>query len=79
MSQFVGGGPAELEQRADVSDADQLVGVSSSLASGFRFKARQRASVTCQQSSPFRYTGGRHDYDGKRRETGNQYHGDISQ
>jgi hypothetical protein len=25
MGQFVGGGPAELEQRADVTDADQLV------------------------------------------------------
>jgi hypothetical protein len=61
MSQFVSGGPADLEQRTDVSDADQPVGV----------------GVTGQQGPPFRYTGGRHDYDGMRGGTGNQYQGEI--
>jgi hypothetical protein len=37
VCQFVGSGPAELEQRADVPDADQLVRARPSLPDGFRF------------------------------------------
>ena len=128
MSQLVGSGPAEFEQRSDISDADQLVAVTPPLPGGFRFVAgravglwqqrhrqcrigrlrddgtRRAAVVRClgrtartaqgwvsfapavvvsglalpvSRVLPFA-SGGCHYYDGKRRETGNQYHGDIS-
>jgi hypothetical protein len=37
MGQLVSGGPAELEQRADVADADQPVCARSPVRDGFRF------------------------------------------
>ena len=39
--QLVGSGPAELEQRADVANADQFIGITSSLPGVFRFTARR--------------------------------------
>jgi hypothetical protein len=41
MGQLVRSGSAELEQRADVTDADQPIGVSSSLTGVFRFVGRR--------------------------------------
>jgi hypothetical protein len=41
VGQFVGSGPAELEQRADVTDADQPVGARPSLPDGFRIAGRR--------------------------------------
>ncbi|MGH3277982.1 MAG: hypothetical protein ACRDNW_02465 [Trebonia sp.] len=49
--QFVGGDPAELEQRADVSDADQPVGARPPLPGGFRF-AGSRACTIWQGHGP---------------------------
>jgi hypothetical protein len=41
MGQLVGGGPAELEQRADVTDADQPIRARPSLPDDFRIADRK--------------------------------------
>jgi len=55
--QFVGGGPAELEQRADVTDADQFIGVSPFSPGGFWFMASRDLMVLRERHS-LRRTGG---------------------
>jgi hypothetical protein len=45
MSQFVGGGPADLEQRANVTDADQLIRSRPFLPDGFGTVGRRSLRI----------------------------------
>jgi len=55
--QLVGSGPAELEQRADVANADQFIGITSSLPGVFRFTARRDFMVLWERPGLCRMEG----------------------
>jgi hypothetical protein len=55
--QLVGSGPAELEQRADVANADQFVGIKSSLPGVLQFTARRDVIVLGERPGLSRMQG----------------------